>query len=432
MKNTSNQITFKAIITGALILLMLIPATFVKSLIKERSDRQTEAIKSVSKSWAGEQSIVGPYLIIPTTITSNQNAKNTAYPSYKIVLPETLQVNGKLQPIEKNRGIYKVQLYESNLDLNGTFKLNKLKQYANETIHWSQAKLCYGISDIHGINNEVNIKMDNKFSYTLEAVLPENAITKKGLSVAINLNDYDKENAISFDSKLSLKGANSLSFAPIGNTTKVHLSSTYSSPSFIGSNLPKYDTANGFNATWSANQFGRSYPQIWSGQNYKLNNDSFGVKLFQPSAHYTKTERSIKYALLFIGLTFSFFFILELLQGKKVHLVQYLLVGIALIVFYTLLLSFGEYIGFDKAYLIASIATIGLITLYCKSLFVVWKNALMIGLFLSVLYVFIYFLIQMEQMNLLVGSVGLFILVAIAMYLSRKIDWYKPILINEK
>ena len=404
---------------------MLIPAEFVKSLIYERSNRQLDAISSVSKSWAGEQEIVGPYFYIPTSITLAGAKNNVVHSGFLIIFPETLSINGQLRPIEKKKGIYKVQLYESDLNINGNFLLNKVKQKANEQIHWEQATLCYGITDMHGINNAVSIKLNN-LNYALDALLPDNAITLKGMSVPINLADMNKENPLPFFSKLSIKGVNSLSFSPTGNTTEVHLKSSYPSPSFEGSNLPKFTNTSGFDATWNSNYFNRSYPQIWSSQKYELRDDSFGVKLFQPSNYYTKTERSIKYALLFIGLTFSFFFILELLQGKKIHPVQYILVGIALIVFYTLLLSLGEYIGFTNAYTVASVATIGLITAYCKSLFMRWKNALHIGLFLTALYVFIFFIIQMEQMNLLVGSIGLFILVALAMYLSKKVTWYQP------
>jgi inner membrane protein len=233
------------------------------------------------------------------------------------------------------------------------------------------------------------------------------------------------EQKLPFEVPVKLRGSESLQFTPIGKTTTVHLTSTWPSPSFTGKFLPD-NTVNkdGFDAKWNVLHFNRDFPQVWKNQSFKAEESSFGFSLLQPTDHYAKTMRSVKYAILFIGLTFGFFFLLEALQGHRVHPVQYILTGIALVVFYLLLLSMGEIINFNAAYAIAAGATTGLITAYGRHLFASWKNACILGGFLGSLYTFIYFLIQLEDTSLLAGSIGLFVLVAFAMYLSRKIKWY--------
>ena len=153
---------------------------------------------------------------------------------------------------------------------------------------------------------------------------------------------------------------------------------------------------------------------------------SFGVSMVQPADQYAKTMRSVKYAILFIGLTFSLFFIVELMQQRPVHPVQYILVGLALVIFYTLLLSLSEFVLFDNAYFIAATSTILLITLYAKGHFASWKIAGLFALVLNMLYSFIFVLIRLEDTALLVGSIGLFVVLALVMYASRKVNWYHP------
>ncbi len=154
------------------------------------------------------------------------------------------------------------------------------------------------------------------------------------------------------------------------------------------------------------------------------NEFAFGVSMIQPADQYAKTMRSVKYAILFIGLTFSLFFIVEVMQNKPLHPIQYVLVGLALVIFYTLLLSVSEFILFDQAYLVASLATISLITLYARSHFSSWKTTALFGSVLCGLYGFIFVLIRLEDTALLVGSIGLFLVLALVMYGSRKINWY--------
>jgi inner membrane protein len=228
-----------------------------------------------------------------------------------------------------------------------------------------------------------------------------------------------------FTLNLKLNGSEQLFFTPLGKQTAVTITSPWKDPAFEGKYLPsdKNISDKGFTAKWNVLHYQREIPQSWTENKPSVSESVFGVKLLQATDSYGKTMRSVKYALLFIALTFCIYFFIELLKGKSVHPLQYILVGFALCIFYTLLLSVSEYLGFDYAYLISAVATVSLIALYTKSLFGQWGIAALFFLFLSMLYGFIYILIQLQDGALLFGSIGLFILLAIIMYYSRRIDW---------
>lgn len=219
-------------------------------------------------------------------------------------------------------------------------------------------------------------------------------------------------------------------FAPVGQTTTVSLNSDCATPSFNGYYLPdeRQVDDNGFQASWKVLAVNRNYPQFFSlnnSNNTLLSCSTFGVELKVPVEQYLQTDRAIKYAFLIILLTFAAVFFVEMRKATPIHPVQYLLVGIALIVFYTLLLSFSEHMNFGLSYLIASVMTIGIIVVFMTSVTKDRKTALGIGLLLTLLYTFVYVLLQLESYALLVGSVGIFIILGIAMFATQKIEWYK-------
>ncbi|MEZ5071262.1 MAG: cell envelope integrity protein CreD [Bacteroidales bacterium] len=181
----------------------------------------------------------------------------------------------------------------------------------------------------------------------------------------------------------------------------------------------------GFTAHWKVNYLNRSYPQHWFDKSQDLEESAFGVHFLIPVDHYQKTERSIKYALMFIALSFLIFFLTELLAGTRMHPIQYLLVGMALVVFYTLLISLSEHIGFGLAYLASALSTVLLVGLYIGSTSGRKKQGLMTAGLLAVLYAFLYTTLQMQDFALLLGSLGIFLVLAIIMYVSRKVNWYK-------
>ncbi len=278
------------------------------------------------------------------------------------------------------------------------------------------------MTDMGGTDDQVALNWNGSKQY-LDAGIPENDQFKDGLSAAVAVN---AESAADFTIDLSFRGSDSFFLIPAGKTTEADITANWKNPSFDGQYLPSSSviTGNSFKAHWKILPLSHTYPQYWKNSAQSLGKEAFGVRLIQPVDGYSKTNRSVKYVLLFIALTFTFFFFIELFQKLHVHPLQYILVGIALTIFYTLLLSISEYTGFNPAYLIASTATISLIGLYTWSIFKSGKTAIGFTISLSGLYTYIFVLIQLEDYALLFGSIGLFLILAVIMYFSRKIDWY--------
>ncbi|MEO6313394.1 MAG: cell envelope integrity protein CreD [Chitinophagaceae bacterium] len=416
----------KGLITGALILLMMIPTLFVINLVTERQKRQEEVVKEVSSKWASEQTIAGPYLYIPYTASEmDDNKKIRTVSKHLLLLPDNLDITGTITPEIRPRSIYKVLLYKSSLKNNGNFTIRIPKDINIASLQLADAKICFGISDFKGIEEKIAVNF-KAINYELSPGLPASEIDVTGLSAPVSLTTADIGSSINFNMQLKIKGSEQLHVVPLSGNSTVALSSTWPTPSFDGNNLPgeRNVDEHGFTAKWVINKANLPFGTVLRGAAFDKNSFAFGVSMLQPADQYAKTMRSVKYAILFIGLTFSLFFIVELMQKKPLHPVQYVLVGLALVIFYTLLLSFSEFILFDQAYAIASAATIMLITLYAKSHFESWKTASLFGGVLCGLYGFIFILIRLEDTALLVGSIGLFLVLAIVMYASRKINWY--------
>lgn len=425
-QSRSNKILIKAIITGGLILVMLIPTIFIANLVQERQARQAEVVNEVSDRWAQKQVVTGPYIYLPYKVVNvDANKKVTEYLKHLIIIPDNLDVNGNVSHELRQRSIYKVLLYRAALHNSGNFEFSLPKEIDSNFVQWHDAKICYGLSDFKGIEQRLVINF-NGLNYELSPGLPSNDINEKGLSAPIPLAVTDEGKKIAFNINLRIKGSEQLHFMPLSGDSRFTLRSAWANPSFDGSTLPSVRTVNdsGFMAVWNFNKANLPFGIILKDFKYDQNSLAFGVTMIQPADGYAKTNRCIKYAILFIGLTFSLFFIIELMQKKPVHPVQYILIGLALIIFYTLLLSISEFISFDISYLIAAIATILLISLYAYGHFKSAKTAAIFGGVLTLLYSFTFVLIRLEDTALLIGSIGLFIILAIAMYASRKINWY--------
>ncbi|MEO6583318.1 MAG: cell envelope integrity protein CreD [Ferruginibacter sp.] len=425
-KPASNKILFKGLIAGGLVLLMLIPTLIVQNLVAEREARQKEVVQEVSAKWATSQTLAGPFMIIPyTENATNSEGKPVVVKKELIVLSQQMNVTGKIIPVSRPRSIYKVLLYKSDLNINGVFQPKWPSGTDTATLDFTKAKLCIGISDYKGIEEEITVNF-NKQPILLSPGLPENSISNTGLSLPVSVSYETLAAGIPYNLKVKLKGSERLHFMPMSANSSFALNSTWPSPSFDGNALPneRNISEKGFDAKWSYNQANLPFGTVIKN-NVNISNDiSFGVTMVQPADQYNKTMRSIKYAILIIGLTFALFFIIEIMQGKPFHPVQYVLVGLALVIFYTLLLAISEYILFDYAYGLAAAATTALITLYANSHFKNWKTAAIFGSALSLLYSFIFILLCLEDTALLVGSIGLFIVLAIVMYVSRKVNWY--------
>ncbi|RYY70779.1 MAG: cell envelope integrity protein CreD [Chitinophagaceae bacterium] len=422
----TNRTMIKGFITGGLILLMMIPTLFITSLIKEREQRQQEVVREVSSKWAAAQTLSCPFLVVPYSYPFDAgDGKISTAKSRLIFLANDAVVNGKIIPEERPRSIYKVLLYKSDIHFNGSFKVSLPADIDSSKIDYAAAKLCFTLSDFKGIEEEIYVTLNQQKLLLLPGI-PVTDFGKTGLSVPVKLTAEQLSSGVAFNMQVKIKGSEQLHFTPMSASSKFNLQSTWPSPSFDGEMLPneRSVTDQGFSSKWSFNQANLPFATVIKENTVADKKLDFGVSLVQPADQYGKTMRSVKYAILFIGLTFAFFFIIELMQKKPFHPVQYVLVGIALVIFYTLLLSISEYIPFDYAYLLSSLATISLISLYAKGHFKSWKTAGIFFALLSLLYGFIFILIRLEDTALLVGSIGLFLVLALVMFASRRINWY--------
>lgn len=433
-----NKLVIKSFFIGFLILGLLIPTLFIMFLVSDREKRRGEVVQEVSSKWAGSQTVTGPFLAVP--YYEQQAGANNVVVSqkkYLCLLPEELNINGKILPQIKHRSIFQVPVYNSSISMTGKFKISKPEKLpvAVSLLHFDEAIMCMGINDFKGIGENLQLKWNDSTS-NFETGLPDIAWLSEGISNQIKLSAEELLSGNNnFTINLSLKGSERLYVTPFGNITKVHFESDWKNPAFDGKYLPDTSIINekGFTADWKIIHYNRNYPQYFTSiNNSSINESAFGINLLQPVDAYGQTMRSVKYAVLIIALTFFVYFFLEIYYRRSVHPLQYILIGFALVIFYTLLLSISEYLAFAQAYLIASAATVLLISWYTKSIFKQWPVVLLFAFILSLLYLFIYVIIQLQDNALLFGSIGLFVLLSIIMYFSRKVNWYNEEKINNE
>jgi inner membrane protein len=431
------SVTVKLGFISILVLLLLIPSALIQNLIQERSARQDDTEKQVSDQYSGSQLVQGPVLVIPyKTQVKENDASGKAVTKEVIknifVLPNELSYNANINPDVLHRGIFEVVVYNSTIKVAGNFTkadLNLLSITPDQLMP-EKARLLFSISDLKGLKTNPQFKVAGQVA-TAEPAFGDNVFAN-GLQVAVNLTGM-MDKVIPFDFNLELKGSQELSFLHLGKTTDVSVKGNWGSPSFDGRYLPdtrKVDSnTNTFEAKWRMLYYNRPFPQQWADDfnlllNSKKTDDAtFGVKLRLPVDQYQKTMRSSKYAILIIMLTFISLFLTEMISKQRIHVFNYVLIGAAMIVYYTLLLSFSEQIGFTSAYLIASAATVILVAAFLRSLIKSMRSTGLFAFILSLFYAFIYIIIQLEDLALLVGSVALFLVIATLMYFSRKINW---------
>ena len=427
------SITMKGIIVFVLTLILLIPGEMVQDLIRERKSRSIETVNKINDKWSNAQTICGPVLTIPYSLVFVEKNKQTTEQHELHLFPETLNMKTQLHPEVKYYGIYKTILYKSDIRVSGKFEKKNLVSDENVIYHFDKATIAIGVSDLRGVTNQIDFNINGK-TYQADAGGRDSNFGDK---LVFQLNDLLKKSEmeeLSFDCNLNLNGSSCINFIPVGKNTQVSVDGAWTSPGFVGSFSPESQITNdGFSATWNILHFNRNIPEFYNDNNVDSFYDaSFGVNLVDTVDHYQQNTRAAKYALMFIALTFVVFFFVELITKRKIHPIQYLLVGIALILFYSLLLSISEQINFGIAYLIASIATVGLIGGYASSIFKNKKQTATLTVMLCSLYTFLYVILQLEDVALLIGSIGLFVILGIIMYFSRKITWYKEIKEEEK
>ncbi len=364
-KSINWQLTLKVIIIGIIAIALLVPKFMILALIEDRQATAELTTHEVMQKWSLSQTVRGPVLSVPyierSFDTDGKEMKEETRTFY--LLPKSLKVDGKIIPQERKRSIYETVVYESELQVSGQFdiaSLNELKIPDNDIL-WEKAKLLVAISDLRGINDKISLKWNGNeqaFSPGMENKL----IGTNGISLTLSSLSPDNFPG-TFSFTLPLKGSESLNFAPLGESTEVVLQSSWKDPGFDGNFLPAGYTIDndGFTANWKVLNFNRNFPQQWKNDEYRVTDADFGVNLVTVADHYQKSSRSAKYAILVILFVFLSFFLNEILTKQKVHPFQYILVGFAILVFYLLLLSISEQIGFNLAYLISSIAVLILV-----------------------------------------------------------------------
>ena len=418
------SIALRILIVGCLIVLLLVPLFMIQALIAERQINRNVSVKEISKSWAGPQTIAGPIL---TTITMgekmNKEGNKIETKKRNFYLPENLSVEAKVIPEKRYRGIYSTIVYKTNLKIHGSFSNQKIKEiFSDPSI--KESYLSININDPRGIQENVIVKWNNIEQTVIPGLKDKNIFTN-GFHSDISINK-DQPDSV-FEINLTLNGVDEINFVPVGKNTEVKISSTWNDPSFTGNFLPSQREINekGFTATWNVNHFNRQFPQEWSQSTYDIFKDKFGVKFYIAADEYQQTMRSSKYGLLLIIFTFVSFFLVEVFSGKAIHPIQYLLIGLSLIIFYSMLLALSEYILFQYSYLIAGSLVIGLITHYTKSIYKNRNIVLSISAMLISFYGFVYVLLQLQDYSLLLGNIVLFLILAAIMFFTRKVNWFE-------
>lgn len=439
IKNDISPTSKKIIIMIIMLFGLLIPAQLVNRLVIERSYRQLEVEQEIGASWGEAQEFTGPILTIPYEVYENHyeiGHKDSSVRKTKRVLqrkeeihlmPDELNIEGTLFPEEKSRGIFSAALYKTKLQVKSTFQPSVLASYfkkENVTIRYDKAFFTFGLTNMNGIKGDILITANNKRLTPVPGSSISGTIPK-GLTIPVNGKQL-QSNPITLNIELACNGSQSLSVIPIGQKNKISMKSTWQHPSFSGRYLPETReiSEDGFFASWDIFNYDREIPPLFKSAIKNLSNSAIHVSLVQPVDGYQKVSRTTKYAILFILLTFVTFFMIEIKNKKPLHPIQYLLIGLAISIFYALLLSITEQTNFGIAYLAASSAVTLLITGYSHSVFKSHRVTMTVLGAFSTLYTILYIILQQEDKALLLGSISLFVALALVMFFTRDVDWY--------
>lgn len=432
-----NSATARIVVMGGLAIVLMIPLMLVQNSVTERSSRRDAAVADVGATWGGPQVVGGPVLAVPyVAVWTDSSGRVQRAPFHAFVLPRDLQFAGRLATEQRNRGIFAVPVYRATLKVTGTFVRSDLAwiRPAPERIAWEEATLQIGVADPRGIVRRSSVAWRGG-SQPLNGGAIETGLFRSGLHAALpQLGEVPVNAELPFELTLEFNGTRSLHLLPAADETSVSLTSPWRHPSFSGAPLPesRQVEASGFTAQWRVQDFGRPYASRWTSSqmnqeqlSVQAAQSSFGVNLIQPVDIYQQAERAVKYAVLFIVLTFLVFFLWELFSATLLHPMQYVFVGFAMCVFYLLLVSISEHTGFDTAYAVSACVTMGLIAGYARAVLGGVRQGASVLAALLALYGFLYLLLRLEDYALLAGSIGLFLVLASVMFVTRRMNWYE-------
>lgn len=429
--------TARVIMVGLLTLVLLIPLEYVKSLIKERAALQEGVANEMTQKWGGSVYFYGPVLKVPyktvtetevtDQVTKKVSVQRSAVTDYAYFFPEKLDVSANARTEPKYRNNYEAAVFDAKMNFKGHYFSPDFssQNIAPQDISWEKATILINTNNLKSIKGAVNISFNGN-QYAFEPVARENETDTVATleTPAINLSEIFA-GEMSFDLTISYDGSKQLGIVPIGKLTETKMVSNWATPSFGGNFLPEQRTINnsGFTANWKISHLNRPFVQQYFTALPNLDRYAFDVSFLIPVDEYQQNNRASKYGFLVIGLTFLIFFLIQTISKINIHIFQYGMVGLALIMFYTLLISITEHSSFKFAYLIAGISVVLMIGAYSVSILKNKKFPIFITASLAALYSFIYIIIQLENYALLAGSIGLFLILGAVMYVSRTIDW---------
>ena len=434
VKMSSRSMGVKLVVVSFLALAMTVPALFVWSLIDDRANRAAQVVKEVGGLVGGPQTFLGPILSVPYLVpsTSVKPADRGTY----LIFPIQAEAAIRTQAEVRHRSLFKVPVYQANVTFDASFDLGDTAFNApyGAVFDWSRAEFLVGVTDARGAQSDATIASGDK----VETLVPAATLSGANFDVQqggdTQLTFFGAPAAMAtpgakFDAKATLQftGAQRLAVLAFGKTTAISVSGNWPNPSFNGNFLPVSRTINGegFEAKWLVPFIARGVPAEGPSAIIKyLGRTAVGVSLVDLAEPYQSVTRSLKYAVLFIGLVFLSYFLFEISTGKRIHPAQYILIGVAQLVFYLLLLSIAERLGFDLAFTIAAIATVGLISSYAGWVFGDHKFGLRALASFASLYALIYWLLRSEDQALLIGAIASFVAIAAIMYFTRHMDWY--------
>lgn len=410
-----------ALTIAGLVALLQIPIALIRAMIDERVETRQEALSDVRDTWGGGQSVVGPRLVVPVARSTDDGVEQEAVS----FLPATLEIDGNVEARSLARGLFTVPVYDAVLTLRGHFDPLDVASLGlgDREIVWERASLVVELTDPKSVGSGSGVTWRGEDVRLLPGAV--GSADRPGVHAPVG---GAGEESVAFQIVLSLKGSSAIRFVPFARETRVRLTSNWPHPSFSGAWLPaeREVAAGGFSATWTVPFLGRSYGQAWTAAtdpHDRILESRFGADLVSPVDHYRMSERSTKYAPLFLALTFGILWLFDTLAGARVHPIQYLLVGAGMCLFYLLVLSFSEHIGFVGAYTVAAGAVVALTAMYTKAVLGSIARGATIGGAMAGLYTYLLALLSLERYALVAGSLGLFAVLATVMYLTRWVDW---------
>lgn len=429
MRSTIGSVMVKLLLLGALVLALWIPTGWIYLLVEERSDARDAVREEVGSTWGGRQQVVGPLLVVPATVLISRERDGVHEVRESaielVLLPESVTVTGSLEPEVRARSIYEVVLYRARLELSGRFATASAVGLgvASDAIHWEEARLVMGVSDLRGLREVPRLEWDGD---ELPLREPGQRLGCATVAAPVPISAGDE---VDFRVRLAIDGSDELALTPVGRETAAELGSSWPDPSFTGAFLPSERSvgSDGLSARWTVLDLNRRFPQAWRSDRddtlaSALAESGFGVRVLFPVDAYQRTARAVKYSLLFTALTLLAVFAVDYGLRQAVHPAQYLLVGCALVMFYLLLLSLGEVVGFAPAYGIAAAVVIGMVVAYARAVFERGAAVAATGGVLVVLYGCLFVMLHLEDLALLMGSVLLVIALGVMMWLTRRLN----------